>query len=367
MVEGKIIDKLSDRASGTFIRIHYILKYLKQNEDIKLIYIPFEYKQKYSQTYSRINWCIDTFYHFAIPFLSMLIIIFRRPHFIYFSYPNVVYNDKFNISLLRFAKEIGIKLLMYSHDWVEQSEIQGQGKNPLLSEKLERDLVEISDILLAAFSKYPQKETTVLPGGFEESEFSHLKYKIFKNRFNIGYAGSLAPGKGIDILTKAIVNLHRKYPHIRLYLWGPLQKELDKDTKDMIEKSDYIINEVVPRTQLFKNFSKIDVLAYTYNPNIDYWNKNHPTKFFEYIGSEIPFISTKCKGIKKITKGEGLLFADYSVDDFCKKLVYLLNNPNERLRLHKELGELKKENTWEKRARAFHGIILKDFNSQSNQ
>ena len=64
--------------------------------------------------------------------------------------------------------------------------------------------------------------------------------------------------------------------------------------KDIIEKSDYIINEVIPRNQLFKNFPLIDILAYTYNPNIDYWDKNHPTKFFEYIGSEIPFIATKC-------------------------------------------------------------------------
>ena len=59
LVEGKLIDKLSDRVSGTFIRIHYILKYLKQKEDIELIYIPFEYKQKYSTSYSRINYLID--------------------------------------------------------------------------------------------------------------------------------------------------------------------------------------------------------------------------------------------------------------------------------------------------------------------
>ena len=85
LVEGKVIDHLSDRISGTFIRIHYILKYLKQKNDINLIYIPYEYKQKYSDTYSRLNWCIDALYHFMIPFLSLLIIIFRRPHFIYFS------------------------------------------------------------------------------------------------------------------------------------------------------------------------------------------------------------------------------------------------------------------------------------------
>ena len=135
---------------------------------------------------------------------------------------------------------------------------------------------------------------------------------------------------------------------------------MDDYTKDIIKKSKFITNEIVPRTQLFKKLPKIDALAYTYNPGIDYWDKNHPTKLFEYIGSGIPFISTECKGVKKITKGKGVLFVDYSVNDFCIKLEYLLNNPDERLRLHRELCELKKENTWEKRAEIFHNIVLKD-------
>lgn len=363
LVEGKIIDELSDRVSGTFIRIHYILKYLKQKEDIKLIYIPFEYKQKYSETYSRINWCIDTFYHFAIPFLSLLIIIFRRPHFVYFSYPNVVYNDKFNVSLLRFAKRIGIKLLMYAHDWIEQSEIGGRGKNEFLSVELEEELVRVSDVLVVALSKYPEYETTILPGGLEEEEFENLKYEIHESRFNIAYTGSIEINKGIDILVDAAIMLHRKYPRIKLYLFGRILS-LDEETKKTIKKSEFIIQKVIPRTELIGYFPEVDVFAYTYNPCIPYWNHTRSAKFFEYIGSEIPFIATKCDGLKMITDGKGLLWVDYSAEDFCEKLEYLLKNPQERMRLSKELHALKKENTWKKRADTLHEIIVNHLNKE---
>ena len=77
LVEGKTIDKLSDRVSGTWIRLHYILKYLKQKEDIELIYIPFEYKQRFSEGYSRINWFIDLFYHLLRSLASWYLTYFR--------------------------------------------------------------------------------------------------------------------------------------------------------------------------------------------------------------------------------------------------------------------------------------------------
>lgn len=357
LVEGKIIDELSDRVSGTFIRIHYILKYLKQHKDIKLIYIPFQYKQKYSQTYSRIKWSIDTFYHFAIPFLSLLIIIFRRPHFIYFSYPNVIYNDKFNIYLLRFAKRIGIKLLMYAHDWIEVTEVVGFGENPFISAELEEELVKNSDIVVAVSSKYPMYETIVLPGGLEPSEFKNMKYEIHENRFNIGFVGALYTARGINVLVDAAIELQKKYPHINLYLWGPIES-LDGETIKKIKEVEFIIQEVIPRTQFINNFHKIDVFVYPADPNVPYMNAAYPTKLFEYIGSEIPFVATKCEGVKKISKGKGLLFADFSANNFCGKLVYLLKNPSERMRLSKELHELKKDNTWEKRADTLHGIIV---------
>ncbi|MFC1912768.1 glycosyltransferase family 4 protein [Chloroflexota bacterium] len=361
LVEGGIVDKLSDRISGTFIRIHYILKYSKQKEDIELIYIPFQYKQKYSAYYSRINYLSDLFYHFAIPFLSWLIILFRRPDFVYFSYPNAVFNDKFNVPLLRFAKRTGARLLMYAHDWAEQLEIERRSTSEILRwEKCERELVKMSDILVVVLSKYPEFETAVLHGGFEPEEFANLRYRIYENRFNIAYIGAMSQGIGLDLLVDSAIMLHKKYPYIRLFLFGKYSETamLDEETKNKIEQLEFITHQVVPRTKLISHFSDVDVFAYVANPNISYHNNTRRSKLFEYIGSEIPFIATQCVGLKVVSNGQGFLWVDYSADDFCQKLEYLLQNPQERMRLSKELHRLKRGNTWQNRADKLHDIII---------
>jgi glycosyltransferase involved in cell wall biosynthesis len=359
LVEGKTIDRLSDRLSGTWIRIHYILKYLRQKKDIELIYIPFEYKQKFSEGYSRINWLIDLGYHFAIPMISCLIILFRRPDFIYFSYPNVIYNDSLNILVLRFAKKMGTKLLMYSHDWVEQREMVGRSKKEIVFlGKLERELVRKADILIVVLSKYPEYETAVLPGGFDEEEFESLRYEIHDARFNIAHLGAIMPHHSIKVLVDSAIMLHEKYPHIRLLLFGKMAS-LDKDTKRKIEESEFISHRPIPRTRLISSLAEVDVFVYSANPNIPYANKASAAKLFEYIGSEIPFIATRCEGVKAVSDGKGFLWVNYSPQDFCQKLEYLLRNPQERLRLSQELREIKKANTWRKRAGTLHDVLAR--------
>jgi glycosyltransferase involved in cell wall biosynthesis len=61
-----------------------------------------------------------------------------------------------------------------------------------------------------------------------------------------------------------------------------------------------------------------------------------------------------------ISDGKGFLWVNYSVKGFCEKLEYLLKNPQKRMRLSKELHELKKDNTWEKRADTLHEILLQN-------
>ena len=104
----------------------------------------------------------------------------------------------------------------------------------------------------------------------------------------------------------------------------------------------------------------MDVFVYPLDPDILYHNTTRSTKFFEYIGSEIPFIATRCEGLKMISDGKGFLWTDCSAAGFYEKLEYLLNNPQERMRLSKELHELKEDNTWKKRADTLHEIIIKE-------
>ena len=109
----------------------------------------------------------------------------------------------------------------------------------------------------------------------------------------------------------------------------------------------------------------MDVFAYPANPNIRLHNNTRPTKFFEYIGSEIPFIATKCDGLKMISDGKGFSWVDYSAEDLINMgAKFILKNPRERVRLSRELHELKKEHTWKSRADRLHDIIVKHLSEQ---
>ena len=315
LVEGKIIDKLPDRVSGTYIRIHNILNELRKFSDIKLISIPYKYNlegdiYKDSWIQRRKNFI----YSWIVPYISILTILLIRPHYLYFSYPHAVgkntkWTNKLNYLIIKICKKLKIKIIMYSHDWIEQNEIQGQGKNPILSEELERNLVEISDILLVAFSKYPSQETIVLPGGLNELEFSHLKYKIVKNRFNIGYTGSLHPGKGIDILVNAVVNLHRKYQYIHLYLWGSLQKELDDYIFDVFRIISKYFEQALAQfkkenPEIETNFKKINENNFSCDI---YVSGEHKLQCRIWLGDEL--------GTKQIFYSEGVSFNQNSYNE----------------------------------------------------
>lgn len=367
LVEGKLIDKLSDRVSGTWIRIHYILNHLKQRKDIELAYIPFEYKHKFSPNHSRLSQLIDLCYHLVIPILSCLILLFRRPDFVYFSYPNVIYNDRLNVPLLRLAKRVGIKLLMYSHDWVEQRQMLGKSQREIqFFERLEKELVAKSDILVVTATKYPDYETALIPAGFEAREFASLRYEICEKRFNIGYAGAIMPHHSISLLVNSAIRLHQKYPFIKLLLFGEIAL-LDEDTRRKIAEKDFINHRIIPRSKLIPHFAEVDVFAYLPNPHIPYLYQARTTKFFEYLGSEIPFIATRCGGLKLVSDGKGFLWVDYSEADVCRKLEYLLKHPKERLRLSRELHELKGEHTWQKRADRLHDVIAKHINREERR
>jgi len=363
LVEGRIVERLSARVSGTFIRIHYILKHLKEQEGVELSCIPFEYRQKFSDGYSRANHAVDLFYHFAVPLLSLLIILLRRPHFVYFSYPNAVYSNALNVPLLRLAKRMGVKLLMYEHDWAEQGEMRGRSPEEVAPlRELEAELVRMSDVLVVVSSKYPEYETALLPGGLEEEEFADLDYRTRDGRFNIAYVGLLAPDESIDLLVDAAAMLHEKHPCVRLLLFGKIAS-LDEETLHKIEQSPFITHRLIPRTELVSHFAEVDVFVYPADPSIPYHYNTRPTKFFEYIGSEIPFIATRCDGLKLVSDGKGFLWVEHSAQDFSDKLEYLLQHPEERLRLSRELCELKKDNTWAKRAQALRDILVSHLGS----
>lgn len=367
LVEGKIIDKLPDRISGTYIRIHNILNELRKFDDIELISIPYKYNLEGDRF--KDNWFErrkNFIYSWIVPVMSFLMVLVIRPHYLYFSYPqavgvNSLHTNKLNLFIIKFCKKFKIRTIMYAHDWNDQGRIVGTGSNIFLTDDLEKYLVSNSDILLCVVSKYPQFETLQLVGGFDKKEFSNFKYKVCPKRFHIGYIGGISKGRGIELVIDSSIQLNKKYPFVKLYLFGPLVN-LDRNYVEFINKKSFITQKLIPRTELVKHFTDIDVWIYPYSPKIEYSNGGVSTKFFEYIGSEIPIISTKTKGVTSLIGCNGIMFFNFSINDLTDKLEFLLINHDVRQKLHMDLKKMKINHTWAKRAEIFHNLIIKDFN-----
>ena len=104
------------------------------------------------------------------------------------------------------------------------------------------------------------KNIVIISHGFEHLFIEKYPnpYKSIKNRFNICYIGGITKNRGIDILVQSCVELHKKYPYIKLYLTGFYGEGISKNLKDVIEKSDFIVRKQVPRKEIVDSFQDVD-------------------------------------------------------------------------------------------------------------
>ncbi|HEC91983.1 MAG TPA: glycosyltransferase [Candidatus Atribacteria bacterium] len=356
LIEGNIIKNLSNQPSGTYVRIYYTLKYIKDKADISLIYIPYSYFC--SKSYFALQ--INRLTAFIAWILSFFIIIVKKPDYIYLPYPHSIVSNRLNYRIVNFFKKKGIKLIVDVHDWLDQSRAISENKATIKPE-IESELVGNADILfLGIENKYPKIKACIVPNGFDDKELKNIKYSIKKGRFNIGYVGAITKNRGIDILVDATSKIHQRYNFVKLFLYGEFGK-IDSKTKEKILKLEYICQRQVPRTKLRDYIANIDVFMLPYDPNVSYLNKVFPTKLFEYIGSEVPIICTKCQSISKLLPKNSILFVDYNVEDFCNKLEYLLNNPKEREEFSKNLRSIKARHTWKCRSEKMYKAIIKSY------
>ena len=91
-----------------------------------------------------------------------------------------------------------------------------------------------------------------MPNAYEETfcKVYPNRYKSIQNRFNVCYLGGLTKNRGIEILFKACEELHKKYPYLKLYLFGSYGESITSELKDSIEKSDFIVRKQIPRKDL---------------------------------------------------------------------------------------------------------------------
>jgi glycosyltransferase involved in cell wall biosynthesis len=208
--------------------------------------------------------------------------------------------------------------------------------------------------------KLPQnKQVAFIPNAYERKfcQYYPDAYKSVENRFNICYIGGITKNRGIEILVEACEKLHQRYPNLKLYLYGSYSARFPSDLRERMESSDFIIRRVVLRRDIHESLLCMDLLVMPYNPKDNYMNLSSPTKFFEYIGTGIPILCTRCESLLEIGNQGGIIYFDYSAADLESKIEMLIDNPSVREELSEKIMEIRADHTWDRRAKVLYESI----------
>ncbi len=249
-------------------------------------------------------------------------------------------------------KLLGVKYIFDHHDVNPELYLAKYGKKNLLYKIqvwLERLTYAASDVVMATNGSY--QELAIARGGMHPDDVfvvrngpdpeslqalppnTALKYG---KPFLIGYVGSISSQEGLDILldvARHIKDMGRRDIHFTCVGSGSALAELqemvkDKDLGDMVNFTGRI-----PFEQLLEILSTADVCVNPDRP-CEMNDKSTMIKIMEYMSLGKPIVQFDMKE-GRVSAGEASLYADNEnqVADFAAKLLWLLDNPEERRRM----------------------------------
>jgi len=364
IINGVLLEAWGNDSFPTHSRIYQLLNELKKFEDIDILSIRFPQRPRDSIANCIYNNIIKSY--IAIKYLY--IILLSSP-IVYFEYP-------FSMTVMQnrmvywFCVLMGTKIVLDVHDTLAQSEAIGNGKSSI-TYGIERYCLKNATLisfslnfamwsqLAEMYQVSKEKKVVFVPNAFENS-FMKMHEKPVRSvpgRFSVCYIGGISKNRGVDLLVSACYNLHGKYPYLKLYIFGEYGEGFSRQIMDIIEESDFITRLIVKRKDLPAMVKDMDIFFMPYNPNIEYTNLCSPTKFFEYMATGKPIISTRCRSILDIARG-GVIYADYSVKDFEDKIERLITDEELREKLSAEQVEQRLHHTWRERAEKIHDALL---------
>jgi glycosyltransferase involved in cell wall biosynthesis len=359
-VNGAILEDWGMDSFPTHARIYQLVNELKKFNDIEISYVRYKQLPR-----TRITNIIYNNVEKSLAALHSMIKIIKLRPFVYFEYP-LSMTIMQNRLIFKICNLLKMKTILDVHDTMEQAEAISNGRSAV-SMWMEKDCFKNATLIsfslnptmwerLAETYKIPDgKKVIFVPNAFEESLIGQNRepYRVEIGRFNVCYIGGLSKNRGIEILVKACLNLHEKYPYLKLLLFGDYGWGISEELKNIIENGGLIKRKMVLRKDLYKVLNEIDLFVMPYNPSVDYMNLCSPTKLFEYIAAGRPIISTKCKSVRESVE-RGIIYTDYCSQDLEKKIEILIENTELRERLSCELLEQRDSHTWVERAARIH-------------
>jgi glycosyltransferase involved in cell wall biosynthesis len=168
-----------------------------------------------------------------------------------------------------------------------------------------------------------------IPNGVDYELFSE-SYKDMRRENTMIYVGTLSDWCGLDLVIRAIPDILKRVPDIKLLIVG--EGEFSNELKKMLDKME--LNHCVrflgkrQYIEIPKILSECKIGLATY-PQIDLMQYAFTLKLIEYMSSGLPVITTNVGDSAQIIKDSDAGYVvDYNTKLFSKAVIELIENEN---------------------------------------
>ncbi len=210
-------------------------------------------------------------------------------------------------------RNIAIKIMLSKIDWIITT------SNSVMKKLIENSFITPSML--------KNNKAVILEYGINTSKLLKINKKP-SDKIRFGFIGSMAERKGLHVLIEAFNMLHSSKAILYIYSWGNVKPLIDKskNNSDIRFMGSFLDNVSEP-------YSKIDVLIV---PSITY--EGYGLVVLEAFAAKIPIIASNIPALNEFVKNNqnGLLFNTGDINDLCKKMKMIIDNPDliERFKLN---------------------------------
>ena len=253
----------------------------------------------------------------------------------------VLIENERSLRLLSFFKKLKFKLALDIRDnrALQRSAFQmddDQEKKDTIQQILLSN-IEICDYVFAVsqsckelYHKRNHKKIFVVENASDPNLF---KYTNLPDELRVGFIAGIAPGRGIELLIKAMHLVKEQVPEVKLAVGGtPGTHHKEGINYYLRLREQYTSDWITFRDDIYYSVNANKFLQECYvtvipHPDHIHYHTTLPVKLFDFLACGRPVVSTNCRETANILHSYKCgLVADFTPEDLAEKIVQLLLN-----------------------------------------
>jgi glycosyltransferase involved in cell wall biosynthesis len=208
---------------------------------------------------------------------------------------------------------------------------------------MQSGLIFADDQIAEQFSDIQKPKTTLF--NFPNKAFIESAIEATKNiqerQSNVIYLGGIKRGRGIDLMMNAFEKVYRQHSDAHLMLVGPFAPaSLENEIRNEINQRGLANAVTITGPIPFENTGEYlinAVVGWIPFPPVTKYQKNIPTKLFEYMAYALPVVSSDLSPIQPFISNDenGYLVPANDADAHAEAILRLLTDPEQASALGK--------------------------------